>query len=650
MPCRIGIDTGGTFTDVVRRSRRDLEVFKIPSTPGCPSRAVVEGLALARRGPGEAVDLVHGTTVGLNAILTGNTARTAFLTNEGFVDLIEIGRQDRLDLYALKPGRPEVPVPRELRIGVACRRGPGGAVVTRLSGPEVDRAVRRLARLKPEAVAIGLLHSPADPADEHRLAQAVRRALPGIPVTCSADLYPGYGEFERFCAAILNAAIQPRVSSYLDRLEADMGPGSLRLMRSSTGILAAEEARRFPARAMFSGPAGGVLATRALAGRLRRPAAVAFDMGGTSTDVCLVRKSGDLTDEARVRGLPLPLPAAPVHTVGCGGGSIAFVDRGGMLRVGPASAGADPGPACYGRSDDATVTDAHVALGHLGAGTLLGGAFPIDPGASVRAIERLGRRLGMTVERTARGILEIAEVHMARALLVVTAEQAVDPSRLPLISYGGAGGLAAARLADRLSMPCALVPAHPGAFSAIGLALAGASIEIQEPLDGLLDKKRERDLSRRAAAAVRAHGSLGRPSLSVLLRFAGQGRGLWVPWTGKELAAAFCRAHRARFGFAPEECAIECVGWTLRVEEPPAPLPAARIEARGRPRPRFRKPPAGGSRHAFYGRSELAEGATLEGPCTVEEFTGATLVPAGFQLRITPHAMRIEPQVPRGSR
>ncbi len=378
MAARIGIDTGGTFTDVVRWDRGKVRVHKVPSTPADPGRAVLAGLAAVRTTPDEVVDVVHGTTVGLNAVLQGALPRTVFVTNRGFRDLIEIGRQERTDLYALEPDRPMPPVPPELRVEVDCRRAADGTVVTALGAAAIERTVRHVVRLRPQAIAIGLLHSPAAPEDERKLAAALRRALPDVPVTCSAELLPAFGEYERFSAAILNAAITPLVGTYTSRLHRELGRGQLRLLRSSLGILPPDEAVRFPARAMFSGPAGGVLATARLCQAARLPRAAAFDMGGTSTDVCLVHRGELHTDQGTIAGLPLPLPTVDVHTVGCGGGSIAYCDAGKALRVGPESAGADPGPACYGKGTEPTVTDAHMALGHMGPDTLLGGGFPVD--------------------------------------------------------------------------------------------------------------------------------------------------------------------------------------------------------------------------------------------------------------------------------
>lgn len=661
MAVRIGIDTGGTFTDVVRWSHSGLQVTKVPSTPRDPGAAVLHGLAAARRHPAESVDVVHGSTVGLNAVLTGAVARTAFVTNAGFEDLIEIGRQERSDLYALEPDRPQLPVPRTLRVGVECRRGPGGAIVQRLSAAAIERTVRRLRRLRPTAVAIGLLHSPADPADERRLAAAIGRALPGVAVTGSAELWPTLGEFERFSAAILNAAVQPLVGTYTRGLQQRLGSGHLRLMRSSMGIMPATEAAAFPARAMFSGPAGGVLATRLAARACGFATAAAFDMGGTSTDVCLVRGDDLLTDQGRIAGLPLPLPAVDVHTVGCGGGSIAYADHGGVLRVGPQSAGADPGPACYGAGSDPTVTDAHMALGHLGAETLLGGAFRVDPDASVRAIERLARRLGVPPRRAALGILQVAEANMARALMVITVERAVDPETVPLVAYGGAGGLHGASLAARLGMPSALVPHHPGAFSAVGLALAGESAEAARALLLELTADGEKALARHgqelaaeARAGIRGSGN-ARVSLTAVVRFRGQGQGIRVPLGRGGLLQRFRRAHALRFGFVPEDVAAEAVLVLARAEtrgknyplSRPAQCREARTRAHARPHI-VRRPPLGGSPIRVFLRPQLTLGSTVAGPAAVEEMTGTTLMPPGSRALVTRAGLLLDPPDPGG--
>lgn len=653
MATRIGIDTGGTFTDVVRLDRRGLTVHKLRSTPTDPSRAVLEGLAGVRRSTDEPVDLVHGTTVGLNAVLTGTLARTVLVTNRGFEDLIEIGRQERTALYALAPTRPVPPVPRRLRVGVACRRGAGGSVIERLTRTELTRVTAEVRRLRPQAIAIGLLHAPSDPADEHALAATLRRSLPSVPVTCSADLHAGFGEYERFSAAILNAAIAPTVGRYTDRVAAGLGAGTLRLLRSSLGILPADEARAYPARAMFSGPAGGVLATAQLRRQFGFDRVAAFDMGGTSADVCLVEAEPEMTQTGTIAGLPLPLPAVPVHTVAAGGGSIAHVDAGGALRVGPASAGADPGPACYGKGEAATVTDAHVALGHLGPTSLLDGAFAIDVDASVRAVERLARQLGMSTRAAAEGIVTVADATMARAILVITAARAVDPAGVPLLAFGGAGGLHAATLAQQLGMPEAIVPAHPGAFSAVGIALAGdareQSVALQQDLDttGLADLLERADDLRRTVHEALAGDPATRPQgritvrLEAMVRYRGQGAPLVLP-VDRRLPARFAAAHERRFGFRMD-APVECVQLRARAERPPRALPASQEPEHRARRTRpadYRRPPVGGAAVPIYTRPAVR--GPIVGPAICEEPTGTIRIPEGFKMRPTPFGMRLQ--------
>jgi N-methylhydantoinase A len=648
MAIRIGIDTGGTFTDLCMLDGRGMRIHKVPSATDDPARAVLDGI----RGldvPGAQLDIVHGTTVGLNAVLTGRTARTAFVTNRGFEDLIEIGRQARRSLYDLGAPKPFPPVPRALRLGIAQRRSADGAQLAAPARAELDALRERLRRARIESVAIGLLHAYRNPEDERAVARAL--APLGVPITCSAELLPTLGEYERFCAAILNAAIAPVMGAYLDRLRTAIAPGRLRLMRSSAGIMDGAEAGRFPARAAFSGPAGGVHAARQCAAQLRLGTVAALDLGGTSADVSLVRATPATTDRATLAGLPLAIPAVDVHTIGCGGGSLATVDAGGALRVGPQSAGADPGPACYGRDERPTLTDAHMVLGHMGADTLLGGAFPVDPDRSVHALEKLARRLRLDLRRTAEGILEIAEVAMVRALMVITVERAVDPAGLSLIAFGGAGGLHAARVADRLGMARAVVPTAPGAFSAVGLALAGESAEsivpVLQPLDAL-DLRARTAFARSCAAAARAQlgaaGRRARVDVAALLRFRGQGNAVRVPFT-RDLGAAFRRSHQRLYGFTPE-AGMELVEVQARAERAgpdPSPAPSRGRSRPGRPPPgQPRRAPCGGAPWPVLARASLSAGQRLAGPCLVEEPTGVTLVPGGWRCRVTPQALVLD--------
>lgn len=649
MATRIGIDTGGTFTDVVRIRGKQIAVHKLRSTPSDPSEAVLGGLAAVRTSPDEAADLVHGTTVGLNAVLTGNLARTVFVTNKGFEDLIEIGRQERTDLYALDPHRPVPPVPRRLRVGVACRRGNGGEVVEPLKRAAITAMVAKVVKLRPEAIAIGLLHSPADPSDEQALKKALQKALPDVPITCSAELLPAFGEYERFSATILNAAIAPVVGRYTRRVADGMGNGTLRLLRSSLGILPPPEAARFPARAMFSGPAGGVLATGQVAQRLQFEQAAAFDMGGTSADVCLVEQEAAVSSDGTIAGLPLPLPTVPVHTVAAGGGSIAYRDAGGALRVGPQSAGADPGPACYGKGTEPTVTDAHVALGHLGANTLLEGAFPIDVDASVHAIVRLGKQLGLSARKTAEGILTVADATMARAILVITAERAVDPANVPLVAFGGAGGLHGPSLMLQLGMPSAVMPPHPGAFSALGLALAGEATEVTEAVQTTITAQSLKELLTRGRELLAQCKELlgekrGRGRVEAMVRYQGQGASLRLPLDSR-LAKNFRAEHQRRFGFATD-AALEVVQLRARTECAAKAMPATDIapRRRGGPQPTAsRRPPLGGSALPVFARRSLSSDR-IPGPAVIEEATSTTLVPVGCELQATPYGLVVARQ------
>ncbi|MCA8942769.1 MAG: hydantoinase/oxoprolinase family protein, partial [Planctomycetes bacterium] len=401
----------------------------------------------------------------------------------------------------------------------------------------------------------------------------------------------------------------------------------------SGGIMSSSEANEFPARALLSGPAGGIAACSSLATMLGVRHAATLDMGGTSTDVGLVGAMSEIVATTRIAGMPLTTPSVDMHTIGCGGGSIAHVDAGGALRVGPGSAGADPGPACYGKGDEPTVTDAHVVLGHIGPSTLLGGAFGIDPDRARRAIERLGRRIGLDAERCARGILEIAEVTMVRALLVMTVERRIDPATVPLIAFGGAGGLHAAALARRLGMPRAIVPEHPGAFSAVGLVLAGESHEAVRTVLRPLHEIAPRELASIVRDASRAarDGLEGRSRKSVetavLLRYQGQGGGLVLD-AGPGLGERFAALHEQRFGFRVENRSIELVRVEARATTPATPLPPTSGGPGRRPRPiqaRHGRP--------VYARQSLPLGVAIEGPALIEEQTSVIVVPGDFTAR-----------------
>ncbi|HVB99748.1 MAG TPA: hydantoinase/oxoprolinase family protein [Candidatus Dormibacteraeota bacterium] len=471
---RIAIDTGGTFTDCLFLRDGRLELLKIPSTPGQPARAVSQALEviLGRPGGADHPELTCGTTVGTNALLERRGARVALVTTAGFEDVIEIGRQDRPELYNLLVTRPQPLVPRPRRFGLCERIDAAGNVARRAEKREIERVVRQVERSHPQAVALCLLFSFANPEHERQFARRVR--LLGLPVSVSHEISAEFREYERTATTVANAYLAPAMSGYLKRMEKESARwrgGRVRVMQSNGGIVSASLAAREPVRTVLSGPAGGVLGARSLAELAGWNRIISFDMGGTSTDVSLI--DGDLrtTVESSVAGLPIAVPMLEIHTVGAGGGSIARLDSAGALRVGPESAGAEPGPICYGRGELPTVTDAHLVLGRLPLKGLLGGGFPLDEERARRYMERARGPIG-SVEEFAAGILAVADAAMEKAIRVISIERGHDPRDFTLVAFGGAGGLHACRLAASLGIPRILIPRFPGGLSALGILSA----------------------------------------------------------------------------------------------------------------------------------------------------------------------------------
>lgn len=668
-----GIDTGGTFTDLVRLDADGTEtVHKRPSTPDDPGRAVLEALA-ASGGAGAADHVVHGTTVALNALLTGRIARTALVTNTGFRDLIEIGRQTRPDLYALEPRRPRPLVPRELRFEVAQRSFPAraddaadGPLVETLhpTDDELGRLLAKLRRARIESVAVCLLHAYADPAIEERVARALEPL--GVPITCSSGLLREHREFERFATATVNAALVPLVRAYLGPLAERVAPARLSILQSSGGHLPSARAGDEPVRVLTSGPAGGVVGAQAAARDCGHAELVALDMGGTSTDVACVRSglqassergaAAVVTDLPEVGGHPIAVPSLDLHTIGCGGGSMVRLDAAGALHAGPDSAGAHPGPVAYGRSDVATVTDAHVLLGHVASGPFVGGDLVLDTDAVTRAFETLGGQLGASPERTARAVLGSARAAMRRAIAAMTHQRGRDPMMLPLVAFGGAGGLHAAALAESLSMPSAIVPRHPGALSAWGMTRARARREaaLSVLVPGASCGPRERarlsaELVERVRAELAEDPGTGRIHVvrSVDLRYRGQAYELRLP-DGPRLVEAFHAAHTALYGHRFDDERVEVV--RLRVVAERGRVAAGPDGSGEGPAPKRRPAPAAArvGRRAvrldpasdrveqadLWLRDGLREGHELRGPAVVQEYSGTTLVPAGWRARV----------------
>ena len=577
---RVGVDTGGTFTDFVWLEGGRLATLKVASTPDDPARAVLAGLrTIARGGGGEPPDVLHGTTVATNALLEGRGEPVALLTNAGFEDLIEIGRQERPALYSFAAAPPEPLVPRDLRFGVAGRRGPDGNELTPLDLDGVGAAAREAARAGVRRFAVCFLHSWA--AGRHEEAAGEVLAAAGAEVTLSSRVLPEYREVERFSTTLVNARLGPVLSGYLARLEAGMAGGRLSVFRSNGGLLSAAAAGEEAVQALLSGPAAGVIGALGWAARTGLGPLLTFDMGGTSTDAAIADGRAPLTREARVGGYPIGVPMLDIETVGAGGGSIARRDSGGALVVGPQSAGADPGPACYGRGDAPTVTDAHVVLGRLPADSLLGGSVRVDAARAVAAIDRLGATVGLDRRRCAAGIVEVANAVMARALRRVSVARGRDPRDLALFCFGGAGGLHAAELAAALGMREVIVPPAAGTFSAWGLLEAD---RVRDAARGVLEALADCGRDRRDALAAPLEAALreamaGESGAGPLrferqldLRYRGQSYEISVP-EGDDPANDFHCLHRERYSHDRRQTPVEIVALRVR-----AIVPTARVE------------------------------------------------------------------------
>lgn len=645
LAARVAIDTGGTFTDLVARLADGRIVrLKVPSTPDDPGRAVLAALdALAERiGSPTAGPVRHGTTVATNALLERRGARVVGITTAGFEDVLRLRRQARPDLYALHPEVPPPLVPPQRMVGVRGRRDHTGAVVEPLEALPAWIARHRDTLAEAEAFAIGLLHGYADPEDEDAVAAALAEAFPGVPIT-TGRLAPVFREYERLATLAVNAFLAPVLSTYLARLGDALGSRALAVMGSAGGLMPAAEAARAPVHTVLSGPAGGVRGAFAAGRRCGREALLTLDMGGTSTDVSVVRGALAPEDDGHLDEHPLRVPLLPIETVGAGGGSIAFVDAGGALRVGPRSAGAVPGPACYGRAGpdaEPTVTDAHVVLGRLP--DLLGGDFALDADTARRAVARLAKRLGAGLEATAEAILAVAEANMARACKRVTMARGIDPRALTLVAFGGAGGLHACGLADALGCPEVLFPAEPGVLSAEGIVDAPREVSATRTL--LLAEPdwtaaalgaawaAVSEAARFADAPDEAEGAESVQAFADC-RYRGQTHPLPVALDGPPdpggLRAAFDALHADRYGYAlPADRPVELVALRL-----------------------FRRRGAAldDIAESSDGIGESIDDSTddiVDGPCAIPTYSATLWLPAGWRARRLPSGDRLCARLP----
>jgi N-methylhydantoinase A len=571
----LGVDVGGTFTDAVLVAAGVVHTAKAPTTPDDQSRgvmtAVERALEAAGAAPGDVEGFAHGMTVATNALLEGTVARTAFVATDGFTDVVALGRQARRELYRLCAAHPAPLTPPERRFAARERTGPDG-VLEPLR--DLESLVDAVARAEPEAIAVCLLHSYRHPDHERAIGTALRERL-GVHVSLSHEVVGTFREFERAATTEVDAALSPLLTRYLRRLLDASGAAGLptpAIMQSSGGLAALDAAADHAALTVLSGPAGGAAAAALLAERCGEPDLLCFDMGGTSCDVCVVEGGRVRETTAReVGGRPLALPMVDIHTVGAGGGSIGWRDPGGALRVGPRSAGAEPGPACYGRGGtEPTVTDANLVLGHLSADVALAGDVELDARAAHAAVQRLADALGLDVRACAEGIVRVANAEMVRALRVMTVERGIDPRRFALLAFGGAGPLHAAAIAQELGMTRILVPRASGVLSALGLAAADRRADAQRTVLG----DGEAGVG---ALTDEVHAALGREAeieVAWDMRYRGQSHELTVRGAPRdELRARFEALHEERYGHRDPDGEVELV--TVRVT---GRLPAAAVD------------------------------------------------------------------------
>ncbi len=643
-PLILGIDTGGTFTDFVVYDGTEIRVHKVLSTPHAPERAILQGITdlgldLAR--DAARLRIVHGSTVATNAVLEGMGVRTALVMNRGLGDALTIGRQARDALYDLQPPPKLPPVPRDLIIEIDARVAADGAELQTVRPEELATLRRQLEQAAPESVAINLLFSYLNDSAE----RAVEAVVPdGVFVSRSSAVFPEYREYERGVVTWLNAWVGPLMHRYLSRLAAAVRPARVSVMQSSCGTVDAAHAGRMAVRLLLSGPAGGIVAARHSGARNGFTRLLTFDMGGTSTDVALIDGEVRLTQEGRVGPYPVAVPMVDVHTIGAGGGSIARVDAGGILHVGPWSAGAHPGPACYGRGGvEATVSDANLVLGRLRGDAFLGGAMVLDEGAARRAIEPVAAALGLSIDHAALGIVRVANEHMTRALRVMSVERGLDPREFTLVSFGGAGGLHVCDLADALGMRRALVPVHAGVLSALGMIIAPPSRTlsrtIARPLRSLADHEltqRFDVLAETARAELLAEG-LAAATLTevreVDLQYQGQSYPLTVVHRSVEQSEAeFHELHARRYGHRLRH-AVELVNVRVHVR---GLANVVNLEAPQSPRNAAARPGAllGVSAPVpVLDRSQINPVSVIAGPALITETIATTYVAPDWEAR-----------------
>ena len=646
----LGVDTGGTFTDfVLLNPDHSIRIHKVLSTPQAPEQAILQGveeLGLLEAADRGELTIIHGSTVATNAALEGKGVRTAFITNRGFKDMLSIGRQTRRELYNLQPAPQAPPVPSELCLETGGRLGADGTTLEALSQEDIQQLLAQLQQLQPDAVAINLLFSFLNDETEKQLEQAIRQHMgDGLFISRSSFVLPEYKEYERGMATWLNSWLGPLVERYLKSLKQQLSHTPIAVMQSSGGTIDADQASQRAVNMLLSGPAGGLAAASYIGKSIGSERLLTFDMGGTSSDVALIDGGIRLTNEGHIGHYPVAVPMVDMHTIGAGGGSIAWIDQGGLLQVGPESAGADPGPACYGKGGQRpTVTDANVVLGRLRPDAFLGGNMQLDINAARNAIDTIAQPLGMTTLEAAAGILQIANEHMTRALRVISVQQGHDPKDFQLACFGGAGGLHVCALADELGMNRAIVPTHGGVLSALGMLVAPRQRQLSrthqqllelgahEEIESILEALAQEGQAQLLAEKVDPQDIERQASLD--LRYEGQSYTLNVAWHSIEQAIKdFHSAHEQRYGHRMD-LAIELVNVRAALNAPAAPLilqehqADTQLSTQSAELPGFNKPVS------IIPRAMLAVGEATTGPALITEQVSTTLIAQGWTGRL----------------
>ena len=662
----VGIDVGGTFTDIAILQDGKLTIHKLPSTPADPAEGVRRGIAEINVGDAE---YVHGSTVATNALLEGKGGRTALVTTLGFEDVLEIGRQSRSDLYDLNLERPPALAPRELRFGLPERVDYTGAILEDLTPAAIEALVAQLQEARVDGVAVCFLFSFLNPLHEEMLLESLRR-MPNPPfISISSQVIPEFREYERASTVVMNSYVGPVMARYLNELENSLG-SELRVMQSSGGSITARMAAEQPVRTVLSGPAGGVVGAFHTGVAAGYPDLITLDMGGTSTDVSLCPGRIKETTSATLGGYPISVPMIEIHTVGAGGGSIARIDAGGALVVGPESAGADPGPACYGKGGRITVTDANLVLGRLRPAQFLGGRLPLDKPRAEQVISGLAAQIGSGVQETALGIIRVVNANMERAIRTISLERGYDPRRFTLIPFGGAGPMHCCELAQELGIPRVLAPTHPGILSALGVAIANVVKDYSRTVmlrGGEIDRQRLEEefhgMENRAREELRQEGlPVDRMTAHRFLdaRYVGQSFELTIDYPApssrrsdlqRAIANRFYQAHMQRFGYADRTEAVEIVNLRLKLElevEKPSPRLENRLEDTD-PKPGQSSSPKSESDASaalieeaevvfregvlttgLYQRERLMPGNRIAGPALMLQLDTTIVVPPGW--------------------